>query len=316
MKGKFTCAVIAILITFLTSGFLAAAEVQSTNPAPDEKVKSWSEMRQYPNPVSSRRDPDLTNRLDFGFMYWYLDYKEDFPPPGKSAEKGWLPGFYLGWDYNKKNAIYAKVLLEFSVGDVTYDGTTQTGTPISFSDDNHQFFFRGELDLGYNFSVTQNISIKPYTGYGYRRWNRGQTQTRPVSGINILTLQEDYYWHYIPVGVAADFKINDRFSIEPNAGARFMFYGKMSVEYSDYYPGFNTPDVKLGNRIGYYAEIPLRYKFSKAWAVVLKPWYAYDEIGQSDTVDLTYYGTVVGSLYEPPSTTHQYGVNIGLSVSY
>ena len=95
-----------------------------------------------------------------------------------------------------------------------------------------------------------------------------------------------------------------------------MFYGKMAVQFSDLDPGYNTPDVKLGNRTGYYAELPIRYKFSQFWSVVIKPWYAYDEIGQSDTVDLTYYGTTVGALYEPASTTHQYGVNVGVSVSY
>lgn len=283
----------------------------------DEKESAGNERDWYPASLSRRRDKaDPLYRLDFGFMYWYLDYKEDFPPPGKSEEKGWLPGFYLSWDYNKKNAIYAKVFLEFSAGDVTYDGTTQTGTPITFSDDNHQFFFRGEINLGYNFAVTQNISIKPYTGYGYRRWNRGQTEIKPVSGINVLSIQEQYYWHYIPVGVTADFQITDRISVEPNVGARLMFYGKMTVEYSDFDPGFNSPDVKLGNRVGYYAEIPLRYKLSQGWAVVLKPWYAYDQIGQSDTVDLTFNGVPVASLYEPSSTTHQYGVNLGLSFAY
>jgi len=80
--------------------------------------------------------------FEFGFMYWYLDYKEDLPAPLKSTEKGWLPGFYLGWNYNKKNNVYSKIFLEFSWGDVTYDGTDQSGTiPITFSDDNHQFFF-------------------------------------------------------------------------------------------------------------------------------------------------------------------------------
>lgn len=44
--------------------------------------------------------------------------------------------------------------------------------------------------------------------------------------------------------------------MEPNVGARFMFYGKMAVKFSDFDPGYNTPDVKLGNRTGYYAEIP------------------------------------------------------------
>jgi hypothetical protein len=301
MKAKCTCAIICLFL-FVSPGFSLAAENQEGYPLSNEKIAETQNIFAHQS-------------LEFGLMYWKLDYKEDLPAPMKSTENGWLPGFYLGWNYNKKNAVYSKVFLEFSFGDVKYDGTDQSGTtPIIYSDDNRQFFFRGEWNIGYNFAITKDISIKPYTGYGYRHWDRGKTGF--VTGTNILSIQERYYWHYIPVGIAADFKISERVVIEPNVGARFMFYGKMAVQFSDLDPGFNTPDVKLGNRMGYYAEIPVRYKFSQFWSVVIKPWYAYDAIGQSDTVDVTYYGTTVGALSEPGSTTHQYGVNVGLSVSY
>jgi len=304
MWNRFICAIIISSFFLISPGLSLAAEEQKGELLVNARLNETQKVFEGQS-------------FEFGFMYWYLDYKEDVPSPGKSTEKGWLPGFYLGWNYNKKNKIYSKIFLEFSWGDVTYDGTDQSGAvPITFSDDNRQYFFRGEINVGYNIGITKNISIIPYTGYGYRHWDRGQTQIRPMGAISILGIQEKYYWHYIPVGIAADFKIGDRFVIEPNAGARFMFYGKMTAEFSDLDPGFNNPDVKLGNRIGYYAEIPLRYRFSQFWSVVVKPWYAYDEIGQSDTVNLTYQGTVVMSLYEPSSRTHQYGVNVGLAVAY
>jgi hypothetical protein len=130
-------------------------------------------------PLSSDKITDAQKKvpkynLEFALMYWRLDYKEDLPAPKKSTESGWLPGVYLGFNYNKKNDFYSKIFFEFSFGDVEFDGTTQAGTPIRFSNDNYQSFFRGELNVGYNFGVTRNISIKPYTGYGYRQWERGQ----------------------------------------------------------------------------------------------------------------------------------------------
>lgn len=79
--------------------------------------------------------------FELGLMYYHFDYEEDVPPPGKSTEKGWLPGFYLGYAYNHKDDVHTKVFIEFSSGDADYDGTTQGGTPIKFSD-NPQDFFR------------------------------------------------------------------------------------------------------------------------------------------------------------------------------
>ena len=279
MKAKFTCTLIGLFF-FALPVFTVAAEAQKLS---------------------------ANQNFEISFMYYKFDYKEDLPAPFKSTENGWLPGVYIGWNYNKKNAVYSKVFFEFSYGDTEFDGTTQAGTPIKFSDDNHQFLFRGEWNIGYNFAVTKDISIKPYTGYGYRQWDRGYAKVTET----YMSYKETYYWHYIPVGIGADFKIGERLVIEPNVGLRIMFYGKMTAYFSDLDPGYSDPEFKLGNKIGWYAEIPLMYKFSKSWSVVIKPWYEYSAIGQSDIVARTYYGALSGYFYEPASKTNQYGLNVG-----
>ncbi|MCX5830273.1 MAG: hypothetical protein NT140_00005, partial [Deltaproteobacteria bacterium] len=38
-----------------------------------------------------------SSTFEMGFMYYNFDYKEDFPPPGKSEENGWLPGIYFDY---------------------------------------------------------------------------------------------------------------------------------------------------------------------------------------------------------------------------
>jgi hypothetical protein len=103
------------------------------------------------------------------------------------------------------------------------------------------------------------------TLYGIRLSSLEQRANRFVTGTNIPTIQAKYYWHYIPVGVVGEFGIGKNVAVEPKVGARFMFYGKMAVQFSDLDPGYNTPDVKLGNKTGYYAEAPIRYKFSQFW---------------------------------------------------
>ncbi len=316
MKAKFVCTLIGLLFLILfliLTGYSVAAETHERDPVVNEKIVETQAKDAGSSEYQSKARRFFANQsFEFSLMYYKFDYKEDLPSPFKSTESGWLPGVYLGWNYNKKNAVYSKVFFEFSYGDTEFDGNTQAGTPIKFKEDNHQFLFRGEWDIGFNFAVTNNISIKPYTGYGYRQWARGY----PKITETYMSYKETYYWHYIPVGIGADFKIGERLSIEPNAGLRIMFYGKMVAYFSDLDPGYNDPKFKLGNKVGWYAEIPVRYKFSQFWSVVIKPWYEHSAIGQSDIVARTYYGAVNGYFYEPASETNQYGLNVGVIFNF
>jgi hypothetical protein len=302
------------MLTVLLPCFSSAAETQIINPPVHLAIAASPDSDIVINKESFEPQKAFAHQsFEFGMMYHYFDYKEDVSP-GKSKETGWLPGIFLGWNYNKKNDVYSKVFFEFSYGDTKYEGTDQSGTiPLTFDNDNGQFLFRGEWDIGYNFAVTNNISLKPYVGYGYRHWLRGETALRS-NGIS--SIKERYYWHYLPAGLSAEFTIGDKFSIEPNVGIRWMFFGKMRAYLSEYRSGNNDPEFKLGNKLGWYAEIPLRYMFSQHWSIVVKPWYEYSAIGKSDEEALTYYGIVDRYYYEPDSTTHQYGVNVGLVVSY
>ncbi|HVO64927.1 MAG TPA: hypothetical protein VMT12_00460 [Syntrophales bacterium] len=311
MKIKFACALIGLLF-LIFPGFSAAVETQRDTVATEKVVETQAKDIVSGEDQSRARSFFANQSFELSFMYYYFDYKEDLPAPFKSTESGWLPGVYIGWYYNKKNAVYSKVFFEFSYGDTEFDGTTQAGTPIKFKEDNHQFLFRGEWDIGYNFGLTKDISIKPYTGYGFRLWDRGYAKRTAA----YTSYKERYYWHYIPVGIMADFNVGDKLSIEPNAGARIMFYGKMTAYFSEVDPGYNDPEFKLGNKVGWYAEIPLKYRLSQSWSIVVKPWYEYSAIGESDVSALTYYGALSGYYYEPTSKTNQYGVNVGVIFSF
>jgi len=240
--------------------------------------------------------------FEFGLMYYHFDYEEDIPPPGKSTEEGWLPGLYLGCAYNKKKDLYTKVFVEFSTWDVEYDGTTLGGTPIRFSD-NPQDFFRLEWDIGYTFDAGKGFSLAPYVGYGYRYWERGKAKITST----YWTYREVYTWHYIPVGIKADFQVDNKWSIGANVAARFMFGGEMTACFSEVSSNLSDLTFDLGNEAGWFAEMPICYKFSADWSLVGTPWHEYSEIGESN---------VVGGFYEPASTTHQYGINVGLICSF
>jgi hypothetical protein len=313
MKAKLMCAVISLFLLVLPC-FSKAAEAQKNDPfMNNETTQNMPDMDLLKDEEKIKvKKPFSHQSFEFNFMYHYFDYQEDLPAPHKSTEKGWLPGITAGWKYNKNNDVYTKIFIEYSFGNATYDGTTTAGTPITFSDHNNQALFRFEWDIGYNIAISKSISLKPYVGYGYRNWSRGEANVTAT----YASYNEKYYWHYFPVGIMADFTIGDKLVIQPNAGLRIMFHGEMSANLSELDPGYNDPKFKLGNKTGWYAEIPVTYKFSQTWAIVMKPWYEYSEIGQSDTVPITYYGTIDGYAYEPSSKTRQYGVNVGVVASY
>lgn len=157
---------------------------------------------------------------EIGFKYFVFDYKEDLNPPLKSSEDGWIPGIYAEIARIKPNSLFAKAVVEFSGGNVDYDGSTQTGRPVSYPDSG-QRLFGTELDLGYTTAIGR-FRFSPFAGYGYRYWDRGQSKT--VNSISFV--REEYYWHYVPVGIRAVFPVRGNVTIEPNAEARFVFSSK------------------------------------------------------------------------------------------
>ena len=249
--------------------------------------------------------------LDVGLMSEYFDYKEDLNAPLKSTESGWLPGAYLTYTYQKKMNFYTKAHLEYLSGDITFDGTTQGGTPVSFTDSS-QKLFKLEWDLGYTFNIGGAFQLTPYVGYGYRYWQRGKTKITPT----YRSYEEEYSWSYVPVGIRADYAINSQLSVGGTMAVNIMFNGKMKAKLSQVVAGLNDPDFDLGNKTGFYTELPITYKITRNWAIVGTPWYEYSAIGQSDNANITFGNTVIGYAYEPASKTHQYGFRLGASYTF
>jgi hypothetical protein len=163
--------------------------------------------------------------------------------------------------------------------------------------------FKFEANIGYAIPIGKDFLLIPYLGYGYKWWERGES--RYIG--DALWIQEVYKWHYIPVGIKADYNITEKLNIAASAAANFMFYGQMAAHFS-YVGGSPDMDFTLGNRIGFYAEIPVTYKFTNNIGISVTPWYEYSSFGESA---VNVYG-----FYEPSSKTNKYGVNVGVLFSF
>ena len=247
--------------------------------------------------------------IDFGFSFFYFDYKEDLTAPLKSTERGWIPGVYGSYEYSQKSGLYARVFTSYAAGDMTYDGSSDGLTPpvvpISFSD-SRQKLLKIEGNLGYSFPFRGQGTITPFTGYGFRYWERGQSRITPT----FKHAQEDYYWSYLPLGVRIDYPVNSKWRVGSTLQANLMFSGRMKAHLSQIGEADTDPEFNLGNDLGFYIDLPVRYSLSSRWSLAMTPWYEYSSIRESNHVKV-YKGLTYRYICEPGSRTHQYGVHLG-----
>jgi hypothetical protein len=251
--------------------------------------------------------------LELGVRYRHFDYREDIDLPRKSTDSGALPGVYLNAAFRKPSIFYTKIHVDYAAADIDFDGTTQSGRPVSFSDQRTKLF-KFEWNVGYPIPIGKSFTLIPYVGYGYHYWQRGTS--RYISQAGAYAIKEEYTWHYVPVGVTAHYDIADRLTVGLTVSANFMFDGKLKSYASEIDSGLSDFDLALGDKVGCYAELPVTFRFAGNWALVLTPWYEYSAFGQSDRTNITYAGTVIGSTYEPGSRTHQYGADLGVGYSF
>jgi len=249
--------------------------------------------------------------FEASFTPYHIDYREDVILPLKSTESGWLPGFGLAYGYKGKNygppAPYARLALDLTVANTHYDGSDQVGNPLLGTTRN--VFVKGEGNLGLTFSTLNppREFTAFYTGLGYRFWERGL-------GSDASGYREHYSWKYVPVGMGVGYRVNEKWSGAVDASARIMFGGSILVFLSDLDPGYNDPRMSLGNRPGWRVEAPLYYRF---WSFT--PWFEHSYIGRSNSEEVTYYGRPLNprmAVYEPSSTTYQFGLAVGARVSF
>jgi hypothetical protein len=255
-------------------------------------------------PKSSLRGnlPGLT--ASASIMLNSFDYKEDFPPPGKSSESGWLFGIALRYTYKggTELPLYGRLHFDFSPSGTEYGSNEELGLGImrDYTETSSNWFSRLEFDGGYTFHriFGSSLNMTTYTGYGYRFWRREISNHG-----NLLGYAEDYSWGYIPVGVVAELPVTGNWSVGLEMALRIMVTGSIYIALEQ----FRNPTLTLGNRLGWFASVPMEYTSDSGWGAGFTAWYEYSAIGQSEQSPTIVVGQQQGAIYEPPSRTHQFG---------
>jgi len=240
-----------------------------------------------------------------GLLLYHIDYRETLPDTLKSTETGWLTGISLGYEYfGISNPVMATVHMDYTYSHTKYDGTTQTGTPITTT--THNYILDIEATLGF-IALRPSFSpllLIPYIGFGYRHWYRGL--------VNNNSYYEVYSWYYLPIGCRGEYFLTPVITVGLDISYWKMMGGKIKVALSRLDSGYNDPESDLGNKYGYKIKIPVKYRFRPRWNLMVEPWYEYFKIGRGETFDITYNGSLWGRGYEPPSRTCQYGITVAV----
>lgn len=241
----------------------------------------------------------------------HFDYQEEVPAPRKSQESGMLPSALVGYRYDTGASdplFLAKIEGSLAVS-TQYEGTDQSGRR-AISDTTPSQFLELEAELASPaWTVKPALQARAYAGVGYHYWRRGDQATS--SG----AYREDYQWPLAIAGALFQSQPVSRLGIDLDLSARWQALGTMKVFLSEIDGELQDVTVRLGNRLGFKAQLPVNYRLYREMSLLVSPWVELSSIGQSDPVAVTAVdGANTGmALSEPSSRTIQYGSLIGVS---
>jgi hypothetical protein len=238
-----------------------------------------------------------TQTLEVGSSYYHFGYTESVG----DSEKAWLRGMNFSYkNQDNKSGNFWKASYAGTRGNTNYDGFLQniiTGVTTPYKNITKNTFKNTEIVYGIPVSAEKNQFV--YTGYGYRSWDRDSQG--PYGYL------EKYSWGYIPIGYRYEYKINDKWNGAIDAAAKIMVSGKMSTYSNGGTVIASGNHFTLGNTPGFRIELPFTEKLDSRWSLMIKLWYEYSGIKQSN---------LVNGYVEPSSTAIQYGIDIGASYQF
>jgi len=227
-----------------------------------------------------------------------FDY-EEFDDDGYSynREEGWLPGGNAGMGLEGERW-FVESSLFVSSGRVDYrspedDSETDedilnleilAGTPVFDAD-------------------RQRLSL--VAGAGHRKWQRDIHSTAEKSG-----LDETYRWFYWLVGLRGEHGFSERTRIVADAQLTRTVNPEIDVHFKENYA--DDVELDLGEETAFKVSIAVRRQMGRRASLWLMPWYERWDLGRSGYKDLYRNGDQFGTVNEPRSETHNYGITLGI----
>lgn len=203
----------------------------------------------------------------------HISYKE----PGIMTEKGWFYGIAASYTLKTEIAKDIKIAvgpeLKLAKGKVDYD------SPISGKLDNiDDVLFEARLLAGPEFKIATDMTLKPYTGFGYR--SLVDDSQGMVTSEGHLGYKRWIRYYYIPVGVNYSYNFAQDWKAKAYAEYDIFLRGKVT-SYFGYVPNHEDVTNKQKSGYGLRAGVNVEKKFG-SWGLSFGPYVKYWNIKDSE----------------------------------
>lgn len=251
------------------------------------------------NEVITRKFDDFASFIKSELHTWeigpeisYIEYKE----PDVMKEKGTMIG--IGAAYTYHNGVMIKVAGRYSYGQVDYQNS---GTLNNIDD----IIFEIRGLAGYDFRASSTVTITPFIGLGYRYLEDDMAGRISSTGAKGYLRESNYY--YSPMGIEAANVFDEDWSAGVILEYDYFWKGKQKSYLSDVDPGLNNISSDQNGGYGVRGSINIKKQTNRVFYVI-EPFIRYWNINKSDVQNVTYYGTVIGTGWEPKNESTEIGV--------
>ncbi len=231
--------------------------------------------------------------VEVGTEISYIKYEE----PDVMEETGAMYGIVGSYTYH--NNFMLKAQGKWSYGQVDY---SSQGTGTLDGVDDYMLELRGLG--GYDFPVSETVTITPYIGFGYRYL---YDDLRGTSSTGAKGYQREANYFYSPIGIEAIVNLKDGWSLGPTVEFDYFWAGTQRSHLGDFFAGLDTLENDQDEGYGVRGSIKIQKKGDKIDFLV-EPFVRYWNIGESEKSNITYSGTPIGLIgYEPKNNSIEIG---------
>jgi hypothetical protein len=251
------------------------------------------------NPLLALADADgVTTSVWLGATALDFDYEEfDDDDNSLDREEGWLPGVNAGAGFEGDRWFVESSLL-WSSGRVDYHSP-------AVDSKTDETILNLEAIAGTPVLTSDRLRVSLVAGAGHRKWRRDIHSTPSASG-----LDETYRWFYGLLGLRGEHCFNQRTRVVADVQLTRTVNPEIDVHFKENFA--DDASLDLGEETAFKVSLALHRQLGGDTSFWLMPWYERWDLGRSNIDDLYRNGILIGTVNEPRSETHNYGISLGV----